>query len=87
MSAPAEKLRPEKLQNGYAIIKTANTLHPDSGAWAIFMREIVGLPHEMTPAVSQVIRLEQWKFAPDPVEAIRSDALEAYRRAWVKSKI
>jgi hypothetical protein len=87
MSAPAEKLRPEMPRPGYAVIRAASALHPDSGAWAIFMREIVALPHEMTPAVSQVIRLERWKSAPDPVEAIRADALEAYRRAWAKSKI
>jgi hypothetical protein len=65
---------------GYAEIKVASGLHPDSGAWAFFMREIIKLPQEMTPAVSQVIRLERWKFALDPLEAVRSDALEAHRR-------
>jgi hypothetical protein len=50
------------------------------------MREIVKLPFEMTPAVCQVIRLERWKFAPDPLEAVRSDALEAHRSAWAKPK-
>jgi hypothetical protein len=48
------------------------------------MREIVRLPLEMTPAVFQVILLERWRVAPDPLEAIRSDALEAHRRAWTK---
>jgi len=71
---------------GYAEIKAASALHPDSGAWAFFMREIIGLPREMTPAVRQVIRLERWKSAPDPLEAIRSDALEAYRSAWAKQE-
>ena len=69
---------------GYAEIKAASALHPESGAWAFFMREIMRLPAEMTPAVSQVIRLERWKVAPDPVEAVRSGALEAHHRAWVK---
>ena len=27
---------------------------------------------------AQLIRLERWKFTPDPLEAIRSDALEAH---------
>jgi hypothetical protein len=72
---------------GYAEIKAAAALHPDSGAWAFFMREIVKLPIEMTPAVSQVIRLDRWKSAPDPLEALRSDALEAHRAAWTKSNL
>jgi hypothetical protein len=77
-----------QIQNapGYAEIKAAAALHPDSGAWAFFMREIVKLPVEMTPAVSQVIRLERWKFAPDPLEAVRSDALDAHHSAWAKPK-
>jgi hypothetical protein len=79
MSGRSEKTRP-----GYAEIKAASALHPDSGAWAFFMREIVRLPYEMTPAVSQVIRIERWKFAPDPLESVRSDALEAHRRAWTR---
>src|ERR1700679_820557 len=70
-------------QPGYAEIQGASALHPDSGAWAFFMREIMRLPAEMTPAVSQVIRLERWKVAPDPLEAVRSDALEAHHRAWL----
>jgi hypothetical protein len=71
-------------RSGYAEIKAASDLHPDSGAWAFFMREIIGLPREMTPAVSQVIRLERWKFAPDPLEAVRADARQAHNRAWAK---
>jgi hypothetical protein len=74
-----------KARPGYAEIKAAAALHPNSGAWAFFMREIIGLPHEMTPAVFQVIRLERWKFAPDPIEAVRSDAMEAHRSSWTKS--
>lgn len=72
---------------GYAEIKAAAALHPDSGAWAFFMREVVKLPREMTPAVIQVIRLERWNSAPDPLEALRSDALEAHRAAWANPKI
>jgi len=48
------------------------------------MRELVRLPHEMTPAVLQIIGLERWRDADDPLDAIRSDAIEAHRRAWVK---
>jgi hypothetical protein len=74
----------EATRPGYAEIKAARDLHPDSGAWAFFMREIIGLPREMTPAVSRVVRLEGWKFAPDPLEAIRSDARQAHKCAWAK---
>ena len=31
-----------------------------------------------------MIRLERWKVAPDPLEAVRSDAFEAHRREWAK---
>lgn len=75
----------DETRPGYAEIKAASALHPDSGAWAIFMRELVRLPLEMTPAVFQVIRLEQWKNAPDPLKAIRSEALVVHGRAWNKS--
>ena len=74
----------DEAQPGYAEIQAASALHPDSGAWAFFMREIVKLPLEMTPAVSQVIRLERWKAARDPLAAIRSDAVQAHSRAWSK---
>jgi hypothetical protein len=79
MSEQMDETRP-----GYAEIKLASTLHPESGAWAFFMREVMRLPVEMTPAVIQVIRLETWKLAPDPLEAVRADAFEAHLRAWTK---
>jgi hypothetical protein len=69
---------------GYAEIKAASALHPASGAWAFFMQEIIGLPQQLTSAVFQVIRLERWKVAPDPLEALRVDALQAYGRAWAR---
>ena len=74
----------EQTQPGYAEIQAASKLHPDSGAWAFFMREIVKLPHAMSQAVFQVIRLERWKDASDPLEAIRSEAIEAHERAWAR---
>src|ERR1700722_3704006 len=74
----------EEAQPGYAEIKAASALHPDSGAWAFFMREIMRLPREMTLAVFQVIRLQMWKLAPDPLEAVRSEAIETYGRGWAK---
>jgi hypothetical protein len=77
--------RTENARPGYAEIKAASALHPESGAWAFFMREVVRLPREMSPAVCQVIRLERWKHAPDPLESIRADALRFHRRAWRKS--
>jgi hypothetical protein len=71
-------------RRGYRAIQVASALHPDSGAWAFFMDEIVRLPREMTPAVFRVIRLERWKSAQDPITAVRSDALKAHLRAWPK---
>jgi len=74
---PDERQRP-----GFAEIQAAGALHPDSGAWLFFMREVVKLPREMTPAVYQAIRLAKWKLALDPLEEIRSGALKAHHRAW-----
>jgi hypothetical protein len=68
-------LQTEATRPGYAEIEAASTLHPNSGARAFFMREVIRLPCEMTPTVSQLIRLHMWKSAPDPLEAVRSDAL------------
>jgi hypothetical protein len=73
-----------KKQPGYFEIRAASRLHPKSGAWAFFMREIVRLPPAMTPAVLQVIHIGRWRDSTDPVESVRSDALEAYERAWAK---
>jgi hypothetical protein len=70
---------------GYAEIRAASGLHPESGAWAFFMREVIRLPREMTPTVIQAIRLERWKWAPDPLDAIRLDAIEEHRRAWMRA--
>ncbi len=72
---------------GYAEIQAASALHPESGAWAFFMREVIRLPREMTPAVCQIIRLGRWKLAPEPLEAVRSDAIHSYRRSWAKPEI
>ena len=71
-----------EIRPGDAEIRLASSLHPESGAWAVFMREVMRLPAEMTPAVIQMIRLGSWKLAIDPLEAIRSDAFAAHLRAW-----
>jgi hypothetical protein len=71
----------------YAVLQAASALHPQSGAWAFFMREILRLPREMTPVVCQVIRLERWKLATDPLDAVRADALEAHQCAWDKPSL
>ncbi len=71
-----------KSQVEYAQIRAACNLHPHSGAWAFFMREIVRLPNEMSHTVLQVIRLEKWQDASDPIAAIRSHAIEVHHQAW-----
>ena len=82
MSGPSQEVSP-----GYAEIEAAGKLHPESGAWAFFMREIIRLPREMTPAVFQAIRFERWRTAENPLEAIRSAALEAHKQAWSRPGI
>lgn len=70
---------------GYAEIRAASKLHPSSGAWAFFMREIVRLPLDLTPSVVQIIRIEAWKLSPDPLEAVRTEALRVHNRAWTRA--
>ena len=65
---------------GFAEIQAAGALQPDSGAWLFFMREVVKLPPEMTPAVYQAIRLGKWRLALDPLLK-SAPALDAHRRA------
>jgi hypothetical protein len=79
MPESAQRTRP-----GYAEIRAASGLHQNSGAWAFFMREIVRLPLEMTPAVLQVINLRRWEMAPDPLESVRADALRIFKQSRFK---
>jgi hypothetical protein len=79
--------RTDETRTGLPEIEAAIALHPESGAWAFFMREIIKLPREMTPAVCQVIRLGRWRGAADPLEAIRSDVRQAHGRAWSKPSV
>jgi hypothetical protein len=74
------RLYNQRAQPGLAEIRAASTLHPDSGAWAFFMREIVKLPREMTPAVFRAIRRQEWTLAPYPLQTLRSHALQAATR-------
>jgi hypothetical protein len=69
-----------RLQPGYAEIRAASALHPDSGAWAFFMREIIKLPLEMTPQVFWAIRRQEWTAAADPLATVRSRALGMAKR-------
>jgi hypothetical protein len=80
MSEQMDEKRP-----GYAEIRLASTLHPESGAWAFFMREVIKLPVEMTPEVIQVVRLGLWKLAANPLTAVRTDAFEAHLRMQLPS--
>ena len=73
-----------EIRPGDAEIRLASSLHPESGAWAFFMREVMRLPVEMTPAVIQIIRLGNWKLAVNPLEAVRSEAFDAHLRAWAR---
>jgi len=66
----------------FAQLMAAAALHPESGAWASFMDHQIRLPRYLGPVVVQTIRLGRWKFTDDPLEAVRSEAIQAYERAW-----
>jgi hypothetical protein len=57
------------------LIRAAGTLHPDSAAWAYFMRTIIKLPREKTPDVFVAIRRREWIGASDALAAVRAAAL------------
>src|SRR5438067_2495074 len=67
---------------GYAEIEAASGLHPDSGAWAFFMRHVVRLPREMTPAVSDAIRKQgPCTFAVCPKSCPTASEVRSQQRA------
>lgn len=69
---------------GYAEIEAASHLQPDAPEWADFVRDIVQMSPEMTPAIQEAIRGQKWKIAPNPVGAIRTAAHQEAKRMGIE---
>jgi hypothetical protein len=62
------------LRPGYVQIDAANRLELDSAAWEPFMRDVLGLPLSMLPAVQWTVRMNLWRRASDPLKCVRKTA-------------
>ena len=64
----------------YAEIDAASQWAPDSEEWTAFVRDVVQMPEQMTPAVQEAVRQKRWQIAPNPLAAIRTAAHQEARR-------
>ena len=76
-------MTPPDLRPGYAQIEAASQLAPASEAWWPFMRDFLGLPLSMLPAVQWVVKANVWKRARYPIQSVKTSA---ERRAARESK-
>jgi hypothetical protein len=72
--------RSDKKPPFYAEIEAASQWPHDSEAWGAFVRDVVQMPENMTPAVQEAIRQQRWKIAPNPLAVIRTAAHQEARR-------
>jgi hypothetical protein len=69
---------------GYAAISAVHGLAPDDPGWTRFMRDVLGLPLWMVPAVQVAIRQAAWKQALNPLETVRENAHRVVSRMDLK---
>jgi hypothetical protein len=72
--------RSERKPPFHAEIETASNFPEDSPEFRAFVRDVVGMPENMSPGVAAAIRLQKWKISPNPLAAIRTAAHQEARR-------
>jgi hypothetical protein len=65
---------------GYAQIEAASQFNQDTPEFIAFVKDVVNMPVEMAPAVSEAISQQKWKIAPNPLAVIRTAAHQAAKR-------
>ena len=65
------KMIDRALRPGYAALVTARTLPLKDEAWLPLMRNVIGLPIWMLPAVQRTIGKGSWRNANDPLGSVR----------------
>jgi CO dehydrogenase/acetyl-CoA synthase alpha subunit len=75
-----EPARRAQKPSGYAEIETASQSSDDSPEFTAFVRDVLNMPSEMSPAVREAISQQKWKISPNPLASIRTAAWQAARR-------
>jgi hypothetical protein len=80
-----EPVRMAQKPFGYAAIETAALLQQDDPEFLAFVLEVVNMPVEMAPAVSEAIRQQKWKINPNPLGVVRTAAHQEARRMGIEA--
>jgi hypothetical protein len=67
----------------HAEIEEASQWAQDSPEFLEFVEKVVNLPPQMAPGVSEAIRGQKWKIAPNPLAAIRTSAHQEAKRMGI----
>jgi hypothetical protein len=73
---------PAALRPGYMQIAAASQLAANSELWAPFMRDVLGLPMEMLPAVQWAVNRNVWRAAGNPLASVKGMAERRAAREW-----
>jgi hypothetical protein len=65
---------PLDIRPGYAQIEAASHLRHDSGAWTVFMQDVMRMPLSMLPSVQYGVKARWWKNANDPLRSLTDSA-------------
>ena len=65
---------------GYVHIEQASQFAQDAPEFLAFVKDVVNMPVEMAPAVSEAISQQKWKIAPNPLSVVRTAAHQAAKR-------
>ena len=76
--------RPIRAPAGYDEIEAASQTAQDSKEFVDFVRGVVNLPVEMSPAVAEAIRQKKWKISPNPLGAIRTASHQEAKRLGIR---
>ena len=69
---------------GYAEIEAVSQLPPEAEEWVLFVRDVMQMPDEFTPAVQEAIRQLRWKIAPNPIAAIRTATYQEAKKMGLR---
>lgn len=65
---------PAKRPTGYSTIEQIAAAPREDGAWTSFVRDVMGMPDWMLPAVQYAVRQKVWMQALDPIQTLRKGA-------------
>ncbi len=69
---------------GYAEIDAVSACALDAPEWSAFVRDVMQLPENYTPAVQEAVRQQRWKIAPNPIASVRTTAYQEAKKLDIK---